>query len=310
MPAGTRIGWVGCGRMGSAMSTRLIRAGLDVRVTNRTRDKAEALGALGATVVDSPRDLADCDVVFVMVSANDDLREVTAGADSLLSNPRRAPGVIVDCSTVSAEVSAEMREACAARGVEFLAAPVSGNPKVVASGRLTLCASGSRAAFDVAEPLLNQLGAGVTYVGEGEVARLVKICHNVMLGVVAQALTEVLTLAESGGVSRAALLEFFNSSVMGSAFTRYKSPALVHLDFTPTFTPVLLEKDFDIGLGAARDAGVPMPVASLVRELVASAVGAGYESEDFAVLLLEQARRSGMVLTPEDVEVDDGLGPA
>lgn len=308
MSDGRRIGWIGCGRMGTAMASRLLAAGHALSVTNRTRAKAEALASLGATVVDAPRDLADCDVVFIMVSADRDLVDVVSGPTGLLCEPGRAPRVVIDCSTVSSETSAAVRADCAERGAAFLAAPVSGNPKVVAAGRLTLAVSGPRKAFDDARDLFAPLGQGATYVGEGESARLVKICHNVLLGVVTQALAEITVLAERGGVSRSALLEFVNGSVMGSPFTRYKSPAFVNLDFKATFTPVLLRKDFDLGLAAAHEHAVPMPVSALCRELVASAVGAGYESEDFAVLLLEQARRAGLTLEPENVEVDDGLG--
>ncbi|MDE3064918.1 MAG: NAD(P)-dependent oxidoreductase [Acidobacteriota bacterium] len=304
----TRIGWIGCGRMGTAMATRLIAAGHSLTVTNRTLSKTDPLVALGASAVARPRDLGDCDVVFVMVSADRDLVEVVSGPDGVLADPARVPSTVIDCSTVSTETSAAVRADCAERGVAFLAAPVSGNPKVVASGQLTLAVSGPRRDYDAVADLFAPLGQGATYVGEGEAARLVKICHNVLLGVVTQALAEITVLAERGGVARSALLEFVNGSVMGSPFTRYKAPAFVNLDFRPTFTPVLLRKDFDLGLGAAHDHGVPMPVAALCRELVASAVGAGYQSEDFAVLLLEQARRAGLVMEPEDVEVDDGLG--
>ena len=151
------------------------------------------------------------------------------------------------------------------------------------------------------------LGRGVTYVGDDELARLVKIAHNVFLGVVTQSLAEIVVLVERGGVSRAAFLEFLNASVMGSTFTRYKSPALTHLDFTPTFTTELLRKDLEIGLAEARSMGVVMPVAALTHQLVQSAIGAGNHGVDFASLLLEVARSSGMTLEPEDVFVDDGL---
>ena len=301
------LGWIGCGRMGAAMARRLLAGGHAVRVTNRTRAKAEALAGAGAEVVDAPRDLADCDVVFVMVSGNDDLIEVVEGPAGVLSDPDHAPAIVVDCSTVASEVSARVRAACAARGVAFLASPVSGNPKVVAAGQLTLAASGSPEAFAHARPYLELLGRGVTYVGDGEAARLVKICHNVLLGVVTQALSEITVLAEKGGISRHAFLDFMNHSVMGSMFSTYKSPALVHLDFTPTFTTRLLRKDFDLAMAAAHDLGVAMPVAALSSELVASAMGAGLAERDFAALLLEQARRSGLELVAEDVAVDDGL---
>jgi len=302
-----RIGWIGCGRMGTAMAKRLVLAKHDVTVTNRTKAKADPLAELGAKVADSPRDLAQCDVVFIMVSADKDLLAVTIGPDGILSGDG-APKVVVDCSTVSSTTSSEVRAALAAKGIDFLAAPVSGNPKVVASGKLTLAVSGTRDAFEVAEPYLNELGHGVTYVGDDEVARLVKICHNMFLGIVTQAMAEITVLAERGGISRSAFLEFINNSVMGSTFTRYKTPAFVNLDFTPTFTPVLLRKDFDLGMAEAKKMSVPMPVSALCTELVVSAIGAGYVDDDFAVLLLEEARSAGLVMTPENVTIDDGLG--
>jgi 3-hydroxyisobutyrate dehydrogenase len=258
-------------------------------------------------LVDTPAQLADRDVVFIMVAASDDLEHVTVGEDGLLTADV-SPQIIIDSSTVSAAISEKIRGLAADRGTALLAAPVSGNPKVVRSGKLTLAVSGPHEAYESAEHLLRPLGRGVTYVGEGEVARLVKICHNVFLGVVAQSLAEITVLAEQGGTSREAFLEFLNNSVMGSVFTRYKSPALVNLDFTPTFTNVLLRKDFDLGLEAARQYGVPMPVAALSAEIVSSAIGAGHTTEDFATLLLEQARRSGVELVSEEADVDDGLG--
>jgi len=293
--------------MGVQMASRLLDAGYDVAIYNRTMAKAAPLISRGAVAAAGPADLASCDVVFTMVAASDDLLEVTTGENGVLADPARAPGLIVDFTTVSMQASAAVREAGEKRGTEFLAAPVSGNPKVVRAGKLSLAVSGKTETFAAAEPLLQVFGHRVTYVGEDEVARLVKICHNVLLGVTIQALAEVTVLAEKGGASRAAFLEFINHSVLGSMFTRYKSPALVHLDFTPTFTVPLLLKDFDLGLAASRDLAAPMPIAAAAAALVASALGAGYQTEDFATLLLEQARRAGMTLVPEDAEVDDGL---
>lgn len=306
------VGWIGTGRMGAAMASRLARAGEDVTVWNRTRAKAEALTDSGCKVADTIADLRDHDVVFTMVSTPADLEQVLVGSGGLLDDPGRVPGAVVDCSTVDDETSAAMRAACAERGVAFLAAPVSGNGKVVAAGRLTLVVSGPEQTWLEVEPLLKHLGQGATYVGEGDLARLVKICHNVMLGVVTQCLAEITVLAEKGGVPRAAFLEFLNNSVMGSTFTRYKSPAFVHLDYTPTFTPLLLRKDFDLGFAAGHDLNVPMPVAAAAAAAVQAAVSNGRVEEDFAVLLDLQARSAGLELKPEDTEVDDGLsrGPA
>jgi 3-hydroxyisobutyrate dehydrogenase-like beta-hydroxyacid dehydrogenase len=301
------VGWIGAGRMGLQMASRLLDAGYDVAIYNRTMAKAAPLISRGATPADSPADLAGRDVVFTMVSSSDDLLQVTSGPTGVLSGVR-SPRLLVDFTTVSVQASAAVREAAEKRGAEFLAAPVSGNPKVVRAGKLSLAVSGKAETFTAAESLLQVFGHRVTYVGEDEVARLVKICHNVLLGVTIQTLAEVTVLAEKGGASRAAFLEFINHSVLGSMFTRYKSPALVHLDFTPTFTVPLLLKDFDLGLAASRELEAPMPIAATAAALVASALGAGYRTEDFATVLLEQARRAGITLEPEDAEVDDGLG--
>jgi 3-hydroxyisobutyrate dehydrogenase-like beta-hydroxyacid dehydrogenase len=302
------VGWIGTGRMGYQLALRLLQAGYDVAAYNRTRAKCEPLAEHGAKIVDHPANLADRDIVFIMVSADSDLDAVISGDGGLLTGAA-APKIVVDSSTVSTETSARIRETVAAAGAQFLAAPVSGNPKVIAAGMMTVAASGPRGTFDTVEPLLTTFGHGVTYVGEGEVARLVKIAHNVFLGVVIQSLAEITVLAERGGVSRAAFLAFLNDSVMGSTFTRYKSPALVNLDFHPTFTTELLRKDLQLGLSAGKELGVPMPLAAAADMLIAQAVGAGYTGEDFATLVLEQARRSGYVIEPENVPVDDGLAP-
>lgn len=297
------LGWIGTGRMGAEMAGRLIKAGNDVTVQNRTRSKAEAVSSL---VVDTPADLGDRDIVFIMVSANDDLLEVTTGPNGVLTNAEHTPTILVDCSTVSVETSEIVRAACAARGTAFLAAPISGNPKVVSSGNATQAVSGTREAYDIVKPYLENISKSAVYVGDDEVARLVKICHNMMLGIVTQAMAEITVLAEKGGIKRSAWLEFLNASVMGSVFTKYKSPAFVNLDFTPTFTPTLLRKDFDLGMHAAYELDVSMPVSALCTEIVKASEGAGY-TDDFSVLLLEAARASGLTLVAENIPVDDGL---
>ena len=303
-----RLGWVGTGRMGYALATRLLEAGCDLAVYNRTRAKAEPLADLGGMVVDSAADLGDRDIVFTMVAGSQDFKAVVLGENGLLGRRETTPAMIVDSSTVSPEASAEVRAETEVRDVALLAAPVSGNPSVVDAGRLTVVVSGPEDAWEAARPYLELFGAGATYVGQGDAARLVKICHNLMLGVVAQSLAEVTVLAEKGGVPRAAFLEFLNKSVMGSMFTRYKTPAIVNLDFTPTFTPALLYKDFHLGFEAAEEHGVPMPVAAAAQQVVQALMGFGYDDSDFMALLELEARASSLGLEPENVPVSDGLG--
>jgi 3-hydroxyisobutyrate dehydrogenase len=292
--------------MGATLVRRLLAANCDVAVYNRTKAKAEPLAAAGATVVDSAFELATRDVVFVTVGTSEDLISALLGPSGLMSSSA-APQIVVDCSTISVEASAHVRERLAERGTALLAAPLMGNPRVAGAGKLTLAVSGPTEVFDQARPYLDLLGAGATYVGEGELARTVKLCHNLLLGVVTQSLAEVTILAEKSGISREALLACLNNSVMGSTFTRYKTPAFVNLDFHATFTATLLRKDFDLGLAAAREREVPMPVAALVHQLVQSLVGHGAGEEDFAALIRLQAESAGLDLVSEDADISDGL---
>ena len=292
--------------MGYAMATLLIKAGFDVTVYNRTRAKAELLQEYGAKVVDTPAELADRDIVFSMVTGPKDLISVICGDQGLLSGAG-TPQLLIDCSSVSAEASREVRAAVNEQDCGMLSAPVSGNAKVIKAGKLTIVASGPESEFKMAKPYLEAIGEGVTYVGEGELARMVKICHNVLLGVVTQNLAEITVLAEKGGVPRHALLDFINNSVMGSLFSRYKTAAFVNLDWTTTFTPVYLRKDLDLGLSAAKELGVPMPVTEATRERVQNSIDAGHTECDFAILLEMQAEASGLKLISEDIDVGDGL---
>jgi 3-hydroxyisobutyrate dehydrogenase len=311
------IGWIGIGRMGLPMATRLLKAGHRLRVWNRTRAKAEPLAKLGATIVDRIEDLRGADVVITMLATGKDGLEVCFGKGGLAAaDANKVPGIVVDCSTIGVEESAAIREKLTARGVQYLAAPVSGNPKCVNAGKLSCVVSGPKAAFDKVEHLMETFAVrGVAYAGEGELARICKIAHNVFLAVVIENLIEVMLLAQKAGVPRHAFLKFMNNSVMGSIFTQYKSPALANLDFTTTFTVPLLRKDIDLGLEAARRMGVAMPVTAAMREVVQSHFGAAtlqkdpeaYLGKDFAALIETLALASGMKLAPDNVAVPSGL---
>ena len=305
-----KLGWIGIGRMGYAMAERLAKAGCDITVWNRTKSKAEPLAKSGAKVADNLTDLAGCDIVFTMVSTGKDVKEVLFGENGVVTagvmSKSGKPKIIVDSTSISLEESAEIHAKLAEKGIQFLASPVSGNAKVIKAGKLTVVASGPKAAFDAVSPYLEAIGRGVSYVGDGELSRIAKICHNVMLGVVIQNLCEITVLAEKAGMQRHAFLDFLNKSVMGSMFTTYKTPALSNLDFHVTFTPELLRKDIDLGLAAGRTYGVPMPTTAITRDLVQTLIGNGYD-QDFSQLLLLQAKASGIELKPENVNIGDGL---
>src|SRR5881227_854750 len=285
-----RIGWIGY-----PMAERLLKAGHEVSIWNRTRAKAEPLAKSGGKIVDKLADLASCDVVFSIVSTGKDLEEVYFGDHGVVHGRNgKLPAVFVDCSTIALEESAAIRARLKELGSDFIACPVSGNAKVIKAGRLSAVASGPERLFRQVEPLIEMFAPqGVSYVGDGELARVCKIAHNVMLGVVIENLMEITLLANKMGVPRHAFLSFMNNGVMGSMFTRYKSPALVNLDWTTTFTPELLRKDLDLGLELGREMDVPMPVTAATREVLQAHFGAAtlksdpsaYLQEDFSALM-------------------------
>ena len=296
--------------MGEAMVKRLLKAGHGVSVWNRTAAKAQPLAEYGAQIVASKADLAGCDVVFTMVSTTDDLKEVLFGSGGLVAG-KTLPKVVVDSSSISQEGSAEIRERLEALGVAYLCTPVSGNAKVAKAGKLLVVSSGPKALYEQVEPYLQAMARKVMWVGEGELARIWKIAHNTMFGVVIQNLCEITVLAEKAGIPRHVFLESINDSVLGSMYTRYKTPMLTNLTFNQvTFTPKLLLKDMDLGLAAGKTWGVPMPAAAATRESVARMVGHGLDDIDFAVLLRETANDAGLELKSENVQISDGLEAA
>ncbi len=309
-------GWIGAGRMGIPMAERLIKAGYDVTVWTRTRAKAEPLAKAGGKLVDHLSELKNVDVLFSIVATGKDVQEVLYGKNGVCSQGGKVPPTVVDCSTIAVEESAAVREKLEQLGSKFVAAPVSGNAKVIKAGKLSAVVSGDEATCKAVMPLIEVFAPrGVSYVGDGELARVCKIAHNVMLGVIIENLIEMTLLTNKMGVPRHAWLSFLNNSAMGSMFTRYKSPALVNLDWTTTFTPELLRKDLDLGLELGREIDVPLPVTAAAREVLQSHFGAAtlqknpeeYLQKDFAALAETMALAAGMKLESENKNVPTGL---
>ncbi|MDE3065093.1 MAG: NAD(P)-dependent oxidoreductase [Acidobacteriota bacterium] len=287
------VGWLGTGRMGQAMARHLVEASAEVAVWNRTRAKTDDLVSAGARVADTIADLTDADVVFVMVATPADLLEVVLGPTGLVS-ARARPRAVVSCSTVDAATSATVRAALAAEGVGYLAAPISGNPHVVAAGGATFVASGPRATYDLVAPLLDTIARESHWVGEGEEALVVKICHNLYLALIAQSISEVTVLAEKSGVDRRVFLEFLNATGLATPWMERRMSDLLALDWTPTFTSELLRKDVELALDAARGTEVPLPLGAEVHQLLQVAIGRGYRDADFLSLYAVQAASAGL----------------
>jgi 3-hydroxyisobutyrate dehydrogenase len=208
---------------------------------------------------------------------------------------------------VSPEESAELRAIATAKGVQMLAVPVSGNDVVARAGKLSVLVSGPADAYDVVAPYLACFGPNVKYVGDGDSARVVKLCHNMLLGIVFEGLAEVTVLAEKNGIPRHVFMDCINNSVLGSTFTRYKTPVIANLDFNVTFTHTLMRKDLDLGLRAGQKSGTKLPATQLVRDLVQRCVDEGKAEADYTTMLQRLAADAGLELTPDGVKVSDGL---
>jgi 3-hydroxyisobutyrate dehydrogenase len=277
------VGLIGLGNMGTAIAERLLDAGYPLVVSNRTLEKAEALEGRGAVVAASPEELvAQAEVVLTSLADDEAFEEV---AGEVLGAAR--PGtVLVDVSTVSPAASARVASRAEAASVGYLRAPVSGNPSVVRAGNLTFIVSGARETLEAVEPVLLAIGPTVHPVGDGEQARIVKLAINLMIAVLAQSMSEALVLGEAAGVSRADLLDVMGSSAVGAPFVKYKTEPLLRDDFSATFTTALMEKDIDLVLDAAEEAGVELPLANEMKAHLRAAVDAGYADDDFMALFL------------------------
>ena len=296
------VGLIGLGNMGTAFAERLLDAGYELVVMNRTPGKSATLEARGARVAPTYVDLAErVDVVLTSLADDEALEAVAAG----ILGAARPGTVLVDTSTVSPAASARVASRAEAASVPYLRAPVSGNPTVVRAGTLSIVVSGPPETLERVEAVIRAIGPTVYHVGEREEARIVKLAINLMIGGLAQLMAEALVLGEASGVSRAALLEVMGGSAAGAPFVKYKTDALLRDDYSATFTTALMGKDIDLILDAAGDAGVALPVTTEMRTIIRAAIEAGYADDDFMALFpfLRSASRAHAAAAPLSQEV-------
>lgn len=296
------ISWVGLGRMGTAMVSRLLEQGAGVAVWNRTASKCQPLLDRGARLLATLADAAANNVVFSMVADDVALDALTSPSDGLFSGAptKRSVTVWIDGSTVSPAAAERASRAAAAAGVAFVSAPISGNPGVVSAGAAVFALSGDQAGIEVAESIVLAIGSKAFRVGNRAEANVIKLCTNAVLAVTMQSLAEVAVLADKTGVSRSALMSFLNESAIGSPFTRYKTGNILSLEFPPTITVEGQRKDIWLALDLAREWESSMPVLSTTEVAFSRLVSGGLgEGRDYAALILDVARDSGHTLVPE-----------
>ncbi len=284
------VGLIGLGSMGTAIAERLLDAGYELLVSNRTPQKVAPLVVRGASLAETPAGLAAQVDVILTSLANDEAFEAVAGEVVVAARPGT---VLVDTSTISPTVSAMLASLAETASVAYLRAPVSGNPSVVRAGNLSFIVSGPPETLARVEPVLRAIGPTITHVGDAEQARVVKLAINLMVAGIVQLMAEALVLGEAAGVSRASLLEVMGSSAVGAPLVKYKTEPLLRDDFSATFTTALMEKDIDLLLDAAADAGVELPLAGELKTQLRDAVEAGYADDDFMSLFLHLKAVSG-----------------
>ncbi len=288
-----RVGIAGLGSMGAAIARRLEGSDHELSVWNRSAAATEEFAARGVAVAASPGELlAGVDACITMLA---DGAAVEAVGEALLAAPAADPAKVwIEMSTIDVAASARIATRAAAAGLEYLRAPVSGNPGVVAAGDLAIIASGSEPTLERVRPLLDAIGPNLFHVGEAEQARAMKLVLALMIAASTQMLAEALATGEANGLERAQMLEIMSASALGSPFVKYKAQALVDDDYTSTFSASLLAKDLDLVLDCAGSAGVPLPATAVIRQVVQSCVSAGMGDLDLSALVPLARRDAGL----------------
>lgn len=289
--SGTRIGWIGAGKMGGPMSRRVADAGADVTVYDPVAENAQAAG--GRAVGSGIEAVADAEIVVSMIPNDAILRDVALGDGGILSAMQ--PGTIyVDMSTVAPETSLEVAAAAEAAQVGYLRAPVSGSTILAEAGNLTIMVSGPREAADRCDALFDTLGAKHFYVGDSEQGRYLKLVLNLLVGTSGAVLGEALTLGRKGGLDWEQMLDVIGESVAASPYYKYNLDPLKARDFTPMFSAEQMLKDSRLISDAGAKAGVPMAFGDAMLRLFEETVAAGHGEDNLTVAMKILEKKSDL----------------
>lgn len=289
-----QVAFIGIGKMGLPMSRLVAKAGFGVTAFDQSAARLNEAREHGIAVASSAAEAVNGRPVII-TSLPDDaaLRAVMLGPTGLIG--AMAPkAVLIETSTVSAEVSAEVDAAAQARGIAYLRAPVSGNASIVHTGALSCFVSGPKDAFESAKPLFASFTRAQTYLGPGEEARYAKLAVNLMIAVSAAMMAESLALARKGGIGWQDILKVLDESAVASPMVKYKTAPLRTRDFESSFSCKQMAKDLDLILGAGHAVGVPLQLAAQVRETYGSLVAQGDGETDFIATVKHLERLSGL----------------
>src|SRR4051812_39631513 len=279
-----RVALLGLGTMGMGMAGRLLEAGFDLAVFNRTAEKAQPLGAKGARVSATPREAATgAELILSMVADDAASRAMWLGGNGALAGAPRG-AVLVESSTLSTAWVSELAQAAAGQGCELLDAPVTGSKAQAASGELLFLVGGSAAALGKAQPILSVMSRAIVPVGPSGAGALLKLVNNFLCGIQAAALGEALAVIEKGGLNRDKALEVLTTGAPGSPLMKTLLGRLSTDVRTPNFRLALMTKDLAYSQKEAETRGVSLPMASAAHALFQKAVDAGLGDLDFAAI--------------------------
>jgi 3-hydroxyisobutyrate dehydrogenase len=278
------VALLGLGIMGNGIARNLLKAGFPLAVYNRTRAKAEPLAALGARVADSPREAAaEADIVIAMVGDDQASRAVWLGEGGALA-VAPAKAVLVECSTLSLEWVRELAGRCAALGLDFLDAPVTGSKEAAEAGELKLMVGGTAAALERARPALGSISVQISHFGPSGAGALIKLINNLMIAAQVAVLAEGLNLAAQGGLDLAQVVQFLINAGPASPVVKGKAQLMAAHHYDAQFALKWMHKDATYALRAADEFGVPMPTLAAAREVYQIAKGLGYGDQDIAAV--------------------------
>lgn len=276
-----KIGWVGLGNMGNAMAANLLKAGYQVKVFNRTKDKEKELLNAGASSAADLRELIDTsDIIFTMLSDDNAVKAVYDQSDGLLSGESTGK-LLIDMSTVAPETSRYLSDLCGKRQHSFMDAPVSGSVKPAQEGTLIILVGGDAKDYEKAQPLFEFMGKLSLHLGDAGAGSSAKLAINYFLGINILGLAETVRFAEKNGISRENMLTIVNEGALGNGLTKLKTPSILNNEYPAAFALKYIVKDLKL----ARDAGLNSPLIESLLGTFVDAVKEGLGEEDLMAVI-------------------------
>jgi 3-hydroxyisobutyrate dehydrogenase len=281
----TRMGVIGIGMLGRAIATRLLKSGYQTTVYNRTREKADRLKALGASVADSPKDVAKTsDLVITIVNDARAVEDVSFGKNGIVDGKHDGL-VVADMSTTNPLSSRSISKKFMEKGIFMLDTPVMGGPAQAENGELVVMVGGNKSVYEDHKKIFDIIGNKTFYLGENGSGHAMKIAMNLQIAVLALSLSESITLVRGAGLDPGIFLEILNSTYFKTGMSVNKGPKMIKGDFKPTFTLKMMKKDLDTINDAAEKFNLSLPITTLANKLYQDAIANGLGELDYTGIL-------------------------